>query len=667
MELAAAPGIRPGWRLVSVWRAALLLGLATLAIHFAVGFEHGSANPFFNQWVYDSVEILAAAGCLVRGITVRAERSAWLWIGVALSGMACGDFLFDAVYHGDPPFPSIADAGFLVFYPAMYIGIGLLLRDRVSRFGASLWLDGLTAATAAAAVGAAVLVRVVSESTHGSPLVVVTNLAYPVGDLLLLALVVFVFSVSGWRPGRAWALIGAGLLVAAVGDSAFLYKTATDSYIEGTLLDLSWPLSLSLLALASWQAPARARRVALEQRTLHGTPIVCGLTALLVLLAAAVGSVHPSAVVLAALTIVLVLARMALTFRENSILLARSRSEALTDSLTGLANRRSLLNDLTDALEHGREQEPLVLALFDLDGFKQYNDSFGHPAGDALLARLADKLAATVAPHGRAYRMGGDEFCVLLPGSEELLDAAVDALTEYGTSFAVTSSVGSVTIPSEATSVSDALSVADERLYREKHHVWRRLSAAHEPLLRTLAEREPVLRAHVDNVSELAVAVGRRVGLGQAELEELRLAAELHDVGKLAIPDAVLQKPGPLDETEWRFIHEHTIVGQRILAGSPALAPVAAVVRSTHERWDGAGYPDGLAGAETALAARIITVCDAYSAILSDRPYRPARTEQEAVAEIRRCAGTQFDPALVEILCAVIADLRAAGPTALSA
>ena len=165
---------------------------------------------------------------------------------------------------GSPPFPSLADVGYLAFYPAMYIGIGLLLRDRVSRFGPSLWLDGLTAATAAAAVGAAVLVRVVAESTHGSSLVVITNLAYPVGDLLLLALVVFVFSVSGWRPGRAWALIGAGLLVAALGDSAFLYETATNSYIEGTLLDLSWPLGARaprarVLAGPGPEAEGRAR------------------------------------------------------------------------------------------------------------------------------------------------------------------------------------------------------------------------------------------------------------------------------------------------------------------------------------------------------------------------------------------------------------------------
>ena len=212
-------------------------------------------------------------------------------------------------------------------------------------------------------------------------------------------------------------------------------------------------------------------------------------------------------------------------------------------------------------------------------------------------------------------------------------------------------------IPDDATTVSTALSLADERLYAHKELLAEiRRGTAHEPLLRTLAEREPELRAHVADVSSLAVRVGQQLGLAPDELEELRLAAELHDVGKLAIPDVVLQKSGPLDPTEWGFIHSHTLIGQRILGAAPALRPVGAIVRSTHENWDGTGYPDGLAGEAIPLAARIIGVCDAYSAITSDRPYRDARTPAEAVAELRRCAGRQFDPQVVELLCTVLAD-----------
>jgi two-component system cell cycle response regulator len=533
----------------------------------------------------------------------------------------------------------------------------LLLRRRVSTFSATLWLDGLLAATAAAALAASVLVEVVVRSTHGSRLVVLTNIAYPIGDVLLLGLLVFVFAVTRWRPGRAWALIALGLLCNTVGDAIFLYQTAVGTYAEGTYVDLAWPLSLVLIALAAWQRPGRVPRVELQDRALLGTPIVCGLTATGVLVAASQVHVHPLALVFASVTIVLVLARTALTFWENSRLLETSRREALTDSLTALANRRKLLVDLEAEIESASEEEPRMLVLFDLNGFKTYNDTFGHPAGDALLARLAGKLAAAVEPAGAAYRMGGDEFCVLLPGPEPDIHRIAQALWESGEGFDVTSAYGAALIPGDATTVSTALSVADERLYAHKELLAEiRRGTAHEPLLRTLAEREPELRAHVADVSSLAVRVGERLGLAPDELEELRLAGELHDVGKLAIPDVVLQKSGSLDPTEWGFIHSHTLIGQRILSAASALRPVGTIVRSTHENWDGTGYPDGLVGEEIPLAARIIAVCDAYSAMTSDRPYRSARTPAEAVAELRRCAGQQFDRQVVELVCAVIAE-----------
>jgi HD-GYP domain-containing protein (c-di-GMP phosphodiesterase class II) len=308
-----------------------------------------------------------------------------------------------------------------------------------------------------------------------------------------------------------------------------------------------------------------------------------------------------------------------------------------------------------------------MLALFDLNGFKAYNDSFGHPAGDALLARLAGKLREAVAPGGAAYRMGGDEFCVLLPASEPALQRVANALYESGEGFTVSSAYGVAMIPDDAATDSTALSVADERLYAHKDLLAEiRRGTAHEPLLRTLAEREPKLRAHVADVSSLALRVGERLHFGRDELEELRLAAELHDVGKLAIPDVVLQKAGPLDESEWGFIRSHTLIGQRILGAAPALRPVGAIVRSTHENWDGGGYPDRLTGEAIPLAARIVFVCDAYSAMTSERPYSVARTPDDAIAELRRSAGRQFDPQVVELFCAVLED-ESEPPTALAA
>jgi two-component system, cell cycle response regulator len=653
METAASPRAPAVLRL---WQAILVAGLVLLGLHYFGHFSAGGRR-LYETWFYEGLELLAALGCLARAGFVRAERSAWLFIGAALLATTCGDILYDFWYGGNPPFPSAADVGYLAFYPLLFVGIALLLRRRVSTFSASLWLDGLVAATAAGALGSSVLVEVVVNSTHGSRLVVVTNLAYPLGDVLLLALIVFVFSVTRWQPGRAWTLIAAGLLLNTVGDAVYLYEVAVGTYVEGRYLDLVWPLSLVLVALAAWQRPGRVQRVELQDRTLLGTPIVCGLTATGVLVAASRLPVHAIALALAAATIVLVLARTALSFRENAQLLEASRREALTDSLTGLDNRRKLLIDLAAEIERADDTAPRMLALFDLNGFKSYNDNYGHPAGDALLSRLAGKLAVAVAPAGRAYRMGGDEFCVLLPASEPALHRAANALCETGEGFVVTSAYGAALIPEEAPTVSSALSVADERLYRHKELLAEiRHGTAHAPLLRTLAEREPRLRAHASDVSSLARLVGERLGLAREELEQLRLAAELHDVGKLAIPDVVLQKADPLDATEWEFIHSHTLIGQRILSAAPALRPVGVIVRSTHENWDGSGYPDKLAAEAIPLAARIVTACDAYSAMTSDRPYRAARTGDEAVIELRRCAGRQFDPHVVELLCAVLAD-----------
>jgi hypothetical protein len=321
MEAAAflrAPAV------LRLWRATLIAGLIVLGLHYVAHYSDGGPR-LYETWFYEGLELLAALGCIARAVFIRAERSAWFFIGGALLATTCGDILYDFWYGGSPPFPSGADVAYLAFYPLLYVGIVLVIRRRLSTFSASLWLDGLMAATVAGALGSVVLVDAVVKSTHGSPLVVVTNLAYPIGDVLLLALVVFVFSVMRWQPGRAWALIAAGLLLNTIGDAVYLYQTAVGSYVEGTYLDLVWPVSLVLVALAAWQRPGRVPRIELHSRALLGTPFVCGLTATGLLVAASQVQVHPIALFLASATIVLVLARTALTFWENAQLLEASR------------------------------------------------------------------------------------------------------------------------------------------------------------------------------------------------------------------------------------------------------------------------------------------------------------------------------------------------------
>jgi diguanylate cyclase (GGDEF)-like protein len=334
---------------------------------------------------------------------------------------------------------------------------------------------------------------------------------------------------------------------------------------------------------------------------------------------------------------------------------------ALDDALTGLGNRRRLLADLARRLEAGGDH---VVVLCDLDGFKAYNDAYGHPAGDALLARLGRNLAAALPGAGRAYRMGGDEFCVLAPVStreqrDDLIDLVRGALTDHGEGFSVTVSHGAVLLPEEATSASDALGIADGRMYAAKAS--RRTSASRQTmdvLLQVVSERNAELGDHGSGVARLAVAVGERLGLAEAEIAEVERAAELHDIGKIAIPDAILAKPDELTKDEWAFIRRHPLIGERILSAAPSLVRVAQLVRMSHERIDGRGYPDSLSGGAIPLGARIIFACDAFDAMTSDRAYRKGMSEELAVEELRRCAGTQFDAEVVAALTTIITELR---------
>jgi diguanylate cyclase (GGDEF)-like protein len=357
------------------------------------------------------------------------------------------------------------------------------------------------------------------------------------------------------------------------------------------------------------------------------------------------------------------LARQVVAQLELRRLLAVSRREATTDPLTELGNRRRLVDDFQTLLPEATADEPLHLLMFDLDGFKKYNDTFGHSAGDALLARLARKFEQALSPHGTAYRIGGDEFCALARGDAGRLEgvraAASGALTEHGEGFSITASHGAVALPAEAPTATQALRLADERMYG--HKAGRSQTACrqtHDVLVRILDERDRDLRSHGNTIARLAVDVGRRLGLTAVELDQLGKAAALHDIGKVAVPDAILKKPGPLDDEEWAFMQTHTILGERILAAAPALCDEAVLVRSCHERWDGGGYPDGLREDEIPLGARVVAICDAFHAMTTERPYRQPVGEEEAVAELRSCAGTQFDPMVVEAFCRVIARER---------
>jgi len=379
------------------------------------------------------------------------------------------------------------------------------------------------------------------------------------------------------------------------------------------------------------------------------------------------------------LSVALVGPLLAIQLYQRALLRAlRAVRLALTDPLTGLGNHRHFHERLASELEHALDHErPLSLCLVDIDDFKRVNDRFGHPTGDRVLAQVATRLRQT----GEAFRLGGDEFAVLLPGYEEP-DAQAAAASivnriatfDFGHMGAITVSAGIAVAPNHTRDRDELLRLVDSALYWAKEYgknrarVYRHdaIELAELKQLATAGDRAARLRAaaslaravdardvytgsHSQRVAQLAVRLAARIGLPREELELTRLAASLHDLGKLALPEDLLRKPAPLTAPERTVLQRHAQIGFRMLE-SLGIDPVAEWVLHHHERWDGTGYPDRLAGTEIPLGARIIFVADAYDAMTSDRVYRQRRTNEDALDEIVRCAGTQFDPEVVEAL-----------------
>jgi two-component system, cell cycle response regulator len=630
----------------------LVAGLALLTAH---NWLHVAWPPVLPSswwdWLYNALEIGAVLLCGARAVTHRRDRAAWAAVTIGMAFFAAADMYYSLAW-GDAdtvPFPSLADALYLSFYPGVYIGIGLLLRSRVGRLPAGLWLDGVIGGLAVAALGAALVFGPVLSNTHGAVLTVATNLAYPLADLLLLGLLLGIMALTGFSVRGQWPVIALGFIVFAVADSVYLVQTANGTYVSNGLLDVGWPAALSIIAIGAWRRPAGKTRPRLDGWAIFLLPSVAAVACLALEF---LDHYHPLSLVallLASACLLLVIARLGISFAENVRMLRASRHDAVTDALTGLGNRRALEPALRERLDE-EGVRPFVVAFYDLDGFKTYNDTFGHQAGDMLLARLGARVTAAL-PDAEVFRLGGDEFCVLIDeadGGEAGVRTAAAALQERGSTFEVGCSFGMVRVPGETTDAETAMVLADARMY--EHKSGRRPDPATESqdvLVRALVERNRELGQHNDDVANLVVAVSRELGLEPADRTAARRAAELHDVGKLAIPDAILNKPGALSEQEWEFMRQHTIVGERIVASATSLSDVAPIVRSSHERWDGGGYPDGLAGGAIPLGARIIAVCDAFDAMTTTRPYRQAMSEADALAELRRCAGHQFDPRVV--------------------
>jgi diguanylate cyclase (GGDEF)-like protein len=649
-----------------VARAATLSGLAWLILYevsVVAGFSLGALD---DRGVHDVLLVLGSILCFSGALRHEGpERVAWLLLGAGVTSWTAGEIYYTAVMWTDPspPVPSPADVGYLLFPVLAVAGFVKLARvhQGSERTSLAVRVDGVIAALAVGALCSALVLEAVGNAGA-------VALSYPLTDLVLLGVLVGTLTRRHWAVDRTWLLLIAGVVMFFLADSLYTVALANAAINPGDYFDVGWWAGLFAIGVAAHQRRADTSTGRSSDTIMLVAPMLTGTVGIGVLVVSSVYRLNLLAVVLASLALVGVMLRLVLTFRQSTAAVRTSRSEALTDALTGLGNRRGLERALIRTLADDAP-ERWVLGLFDLNGFKTYNDTFGHPAGDALLVRLGMRLAEEVTQPGRAFRMGGDEFCVLMPVAESDVDEELERLRELlferAEGFDVTSAAGFVRLGGAVRDASTALRIADQRMYAEK--AGGRLSAPRqsaEVLKRALAEHGGEIPSAVEEAGPLAAAIARRLGLPPAEVQDVRLGMELRDVGLIAVPDHILAEPGPLTEEQWAVLRRHTLLGERIIAAAPALQSVAKLVRSSHEHYDGSGYPDGLSGEQIPRGARIIAAVDAFDAQLRRRPHQDPRTPSEAVAELN---SPEFDPVVVAALVDVVGDLELSGWAQLAA
>jgi diguanylate cyclase (GGDEF)-like protein len=325
-----------------------------------------------------------------------------------------------------------------------------------------------------------------------------------------------------------------------------------------------------------------------------------------------------------------------------------------TDPLTGCLNRRGFGERVDAELDAAlRGGKPVTVVLLDLDGFKQINDVQGHAAGDELLCWVVEQVKEAVRPNDSVGRLGGDEFAILAPGAARKDGEEIAARVAAHTAPRITVAYGLACYPGDGTERDELYRCADARLYEHKHigavvgaNVSRELSWA-AALARAVDTRMGVPVEHSSRVATYAAGIGEELGWFGKELENLRIAAMLHDVGKVPVSDRILQKPGPLDDDEYEEVKKHPAIGADMVSRVEGVSTIAPWIRHSHENFDGSGYPDGLRGDEIPLASRILLVADAFDAMTSDRPYREALSVDAAMEQLSRNAGKQFDPACI--------------------
>jgi diguanylate cyclase (GGDEF)-like protein len=477
LDSALRPGER---RILGIVTAVLIALVVATGAHAVFGIGGRSVEEPIRDWVTSAVYILVGVIVCWRAVRTTESRKSWMIFAFGISIYGLGNVLWAAwIEHlPNPPIPSICDGMWLTLYPCCYIGIVGLARLRERRVPARMWLDGIVAGLGVAAIGAAIVVRPVLATVSGDTAAVITEMAYPLCDLMLAALVVGVLALRGWRLDRMWAMLGAGFIALAAADCMYALQVAHGASAPSALTNMTYDIGVMLLALAAWQPGATIEADTVPSTAVLGIPAAFTISALGLLVYDHFSRLDPIALTLAMLTMLAAFARIALTFRDVRAL-AETRRQALTDDLTSMPNRRHFLRRVRDGIIASRATgESVALLIVDLDHFKELNDTLGHDAGDQLLCQVGERLHEVLRASDTAARLGGDEFGVLLSDSsdgasaelvaEKILAAIAQPFPIKSVGLRVTASIGIALFPEHAENDEQLMQHADVAMYEAK-------------------------------------------------------------------------------------------------------------------------------------------------------------------------------------------------------
>jgi diguanylate cyclase (GGDEF)-like protein len=458
----------------------LIAIVAVTGAHAFLGIGGRGVETPIRDWLTSAVYILVGVIVCWRALRTTESRTSWAIFAFGISIYGLGNILWAAwIEHlPNPPIPSICDGMWLTLYPCCYVGIVGLARLRERRVPARMWLDGIIAGLGIAAIGAAIVVRPVLATVSGGTAAVITEMAYPLCDLLLAALVVGVLALRGWRLDRMWGMLGIGFIVLATADCMYALQVAGGASAPSALTNMTYDIGVMLLALAAWQPGARIETDTVPSGAVLAIPAAFTVSALGLLIYDHFSRLDPIALALAMGTMFFAFARTALTFRDVRAL-AETRRQALTDDLTSMPNRRHFLRCVREGIVAGRATgESVALLLVDLDHFKELNDTLGHDAGDQLLCQVGERLRGVLRGRDTAARLGGDEFGVLLSDSgdgtgaelvaEKILQAIAQPFPIKSVGLRVTASIGIALFPEHAENDEQLMQHADVAMYEAK-------------------------------------------------------------------------------------------------------------------------------------------------------------------------------------------------------